>query len=73
MNGRYKIERTDKMTVKQLIKELSKMPQNAQIIYYDGDNGATTIESAEHEDYIIINPYCQEPKTKPADVVVLIP
>lgn len=46
------------MTVQQLIKQLSKIPQDAEVIYYDGDNGATTVESAMHEDCIIINPYC---------------
>lgn len=30
------------MTVKELIKELEKMPQNAEVMYYDGDNGWTT-------------------------------
>ena len=30
------------MTVKELIKELEKQPQNAEVMYYDGDNGWTT-------------------------------
>jgi hypothetical protein len=30
------------MTVKQLIKVLEKMPQDAEVMYYDGDNGWTT-------------------------------
>jgi hypothetical protein len=30
------------MTVKQLIKALEKMPQDAVVMYYDGDNGWTT-------------------------------
>jgi hypothetical protein len=27
------------MTVKELIKQLEKMPPNAKVIYHDGDNG----------------------------------
>lgn len=27
------------MKVKDLIKQLQKMPQDAEVIYYDGDNG----------------------------------
>lgn len=27
------------MTVKELIEQLEKMPPNAEVIYYDGDNG----------------------------------
>lgn len=30
------------MTVKELIKELKKQPQNAEVMYYDGDNGWVT-------------------------------
>lgn len=30
------------MTVKELIKELEKMPSDAEVIYYDGDNGWCT-------------------------------
>ena len=30
------------MTVKELIKELQKMPQEVQVMYYDGDNGWVT-------------------------------
>lgn len=30
------------MTVKELIKVLEKMPQDAEVMYYDGDNGWTT-------------------------------
>lgn len=30
------------MTVKELIQELKKQPQNAQVMYYDGDDGWTT-------------------------------
>jgi hypothetical protein len=59
------------MTVQQLIKQLSKMPHDAQVIYYDGDNGATTVESAMHEDGIVTNPYSREPQLEPANVVVL--
>lgn len=61
------------MTVKQLMKELSKMPQNAQVIYYDGDDGATSVESVAPEGCVIINPHSREPQTEPANVVVLYP
>ena len=47
------------------------MPQDAQVIYYDGDNGATTVESVAHENCIVINPHSLEPQTEPANVVVL--
>ena len=30
------------MKVKDLIKQLQKMPQNANVMYYDGDNGWVT-------------------------------
>lgn len=30
------------MTVAELIKELEKMPQDAEVMYYDGDNGWTS-------------------------------
>ena len=30
------------MTVAELIKELKKQPQNAEVMYYDGDDGWTT-------------------------------
>ena len=30
------------MTVKELIKELEKQPQNTEVMYYDGDDGWTT-------------------------------
>lgn len=29
------------MTVRELIAELIKMPQNEKVLYYDGDNGWT--------------------------------
>ena len=49
------------MTVADLIKELEKQPQNAKVMYYDGDNGWTT-PSVEY----LINPphsyYHQERK-----------
>ncbi len=30
------------MTVKELIEKLKKMPQDAEVMYYDGDNGWTS-------------------------------
>ena len=30
------------MTVEELIKELEKMPQDVEVMYYDGDNGWTS-------------------------------
>ena len=30
------------MTVRELIKELQKMPQDTKVMYYDGDNGWVT-------------------------------
>ena len=30
------------MTVAELIKELEKMPQDAEVMYYDGDDGWTS-------------------------------
>lgn len=49
------------MTVADLIKELEKQPQNAKVMYYDGDNGWTTL-SVEY----LVNPphsyYHQERK-----------
>ena len=53
------------------MQTVKKMPQDARVIYYDGDNGATTVESAMHEDGIVINPYSREPQLEPANVVVL--
>lgn len=41
------------MTVKELIKKLQKMPQDAEVMYYDGDNGWVT-PSVE---YILNAPY----------------
>ena len=39
------------MTVEELIKELEKMPQDAEVMYYDGDNGWTTPSDIEYGKY----------------------
>ena len=36
------------MTVAELIKELEKMPQNEEVMYYDGDNGWTSVSSVRY-------------------------
>jgi hypothetical protein len=36
------------MTVKELIKELDKMPQDARVVYYDGDNGWSEIDEVQY-------------------------
>lgn len=59
------------MTVKQLQKLLDKMPKDAEVGYYDGDNGLIYIEEVSHQDKIIINPWQIKPQTKPANIVIL--
>lgn len=36
------------MTVAELIKELEKMPQDAEVLYYDDDNGWTSPSNIEY-------------------------
>lgn len=59
------------MTVKQLRAKLEKMPQDAEVEYYDGDNGWTIIDSVNHEDNIRSYIQSNNPRTSPANVVVL--
>lgn len=59
------------MTVKQLQKELSKMPQDAEVIYYDGDNGATSVNEVEYRKYTYTNMWQLNPTKVPANIVVL--
>ena len=41
------------MTVKELIKILQKMPQDAEVMYYDGDNGWTTPSNIQYGNFPI--------------------
>lgn len=41
------------MTVKQFIKKLEKMPQDAEVMYYDGDNGWTTPSDVQYGKFLI--------------------
>lgn len=59
------------MTVKELREKLSDMPQDAEIVYYDGDNGATTVEEVEYQNEIMLNPWAATYETRPAHIVVL--
>lgn len=59
------------MTVQQLQKILDTMPANAEVVYYDGDNGLTYVNNVEHRTNIVTNPWARNPQTKPANVVVL--
>jgi hypothetical protein len=60
-----------RMTVKQLREKLSEMPQDAEVIYYDGDNGVTYINEVEYETSIIMYPHMRNPQREDANVVVL--
>ena len=59
------------MTVKQLQKILNKMPQDAEVVYYDGDNGLCYVTEVEHHTEIIVNPWAKKPQTKSVNVVWL--
>lgn len=59
------------MTVKQLQKALSKMPQDAEVIYYDGDNGETSVNEVEYRNYTYTNMWKLNPTKVPANIVVL--
>ena len=48
------------MTVKELIEELQKVPQDAEVKYYDGDNGWMTVEEVEFTDEIVVNVHARD-------------
>lgn len=59
------------MTVKALIKELQKMPQDATIKYYDGDNGWTTVMACSYQERIIDSIYNPNPNYIEGKFVIL--
>ncbi len=59
------------MTVKQLQKRLNTMPPDAEVIYYDGDNGPTFVETVDYETSIVLYPHMRNPPRENMNVVVL--
>ena len=60
-----------KMTVKELIKALEKMPQNVPVKYFDGDNGWCEIYEVEHLTSYYDAPWSRNPKKTPCNFVDL--
>lgn len=59
------------MTVKELINELNKMPLDAKVMYYDGDNGWTTVEECTHETEVVKQIYARNPEIMTGNFVIL--
>ena len=59
------------MTVKELVKKLNKMPQNAEVMYFDGDNGWMTVENCSHQTEVRIYAYNQCDDTRKGNFVIL--
>lgn len=59
------------MTVKELIKKLNKMPQNAEVMYFDGDNGWMTVENCNHQTEVQIYAYNPCKDTRKGNFVIL--
>ncbi len=59
------------MTVKQLQERLSKMPQDVEVMYYDGDNGPTFVNEVDYETSVVIYPHMRGPQRANMNVVVL--
>lgn len=59
------------MTVKELINELNKMPADAEVMYYDGDNGWITVEECTHETEVVKQIYSPVPEIMTGNFVIL--
>ena len=59
------------MTVKELVKKLNKMPQSAEVMYFDGDNGWMTVESCKYQTEVRVYAYNPCNDTMKGNFVIL--